>query len=183
MQEPVTAVNLSDIGPVTVKVVIPRPDGKRVTVELKALSEQDIWDIRQSVKWPEPPMDLQKIDGRVQKVYDYASKSYQEALSAANRELSARALLACLKLAVPGETIQDRMAALQRGIGQYAYSLLLRASDKLNIVTDAEVSEMLRSFRANGQVSAPGDAAFPPDAARVAETIAPGTDGDAGDPT
>ena len=175
MSEPIKAVKLEDLGEFRIPVVIPRPDGQRISVEMRTLSEQEIWDIRRAVKWPEAPFDLQRVEGKVTKLYNYDDKKYQEAVTDANRELSCRMLLACLCLDIPGGTADERISNLQKGIGQYAFSLLLKASDRINIVTAEDVSAMLRSFRFNGSIGDASNAGLLSDAAPVAGADARGT--------
>ena len=63
MSEPITS--LDEIADIIVPVTLTRPDGKHVTVNLRSLSESEVWEIRQKIKWPEAPFDLQKVSGRV----------------------------------------------------------------------------------------------------------------------
>src|SRR3990167_4658785 len=114
MKEPtnqniVEAQTLDDLGNVTVSVTIKRPDGKKVVVKLKALSEDEIWNIRRSFKRPRPPLkDVQRVGGNVKEIYDYDNDDYRRALEEWDRQLTSRMVLASLMLSVPGETEEER---------------------------------------------------------------------------
>lgn len=172
MKEPtIEAQTLDDLGDVTVTVMVKRPDGKRVAVKLKALSEEEIWNIRRSLKRPRPPVaDFRKQAGNVSPVYDYDNEDYRRALEEWDRQLTAKMLLASLTFYVPGETEEERIAELTRKLGQYAYSRLMKAVTKINVVSDEEIADISATFQPAGYVSASGNGAAGDTAEAVAET-------------
>lgn len=158
MSEPQIAKSLDDIADVTVTINLKRPDGKTVAVQLRALSEGDIWQIRRSVKWPKPPVkDFKKVGGDVITEYDYLNDDYQEGVRAADRDLMRRILVASLMLDIPGETVDEKCATLEKRLGQWAFNILNDAVNKLNVPTKEMIDNALNSFRAVPTLDASGD--------------------------
>ena len=169
----IQATTLDDIGAVLVVVTVNRPDGRQVDVTMRALPESEVWALRRSVKWPKPPIkDYKKTGGDVNPVLDYQDEGYREGVNDANRLLGQKMLLASLQLAIPGETETEKIAALEDGIGQYAFTILVAASQELNIVGAEELANVARSFRPVGAAGASGNGAAGPDAGPVAEPAA-----------
>ena len=168
----IQATSLADLGPVPVVVTVNRPDGRRVDVTMKPLAEKEIWAVRRSVKWPKPPIkDYKKTGGDVTPILDYQDETYRESVNDANRLLGQKMLLACLQLKIPGETEEERIAALEDGIGQYAFSVLVAASQELNIVSAEELANVARSFRPAGDAGSSHDGTAGIDAGAV-ESVA-----------
>ena len=177
------AESLADLGPVTVDVPVERPDGSVVVVPLRTLTEDQMRAIRAEVVWPEPPIkEYQKIDGEVLPIYDRLDKGYLESDRRADAELSYRALLASLAIEVPGATEADQLAALRAGLGAYAFSILITAVNRINVISAEEIAAVARSFQRRGIGRGRGNGALAPDAGPVAEPATGGTGGDAGLP-
>lgn len=158
MQEPTLAKSLDDIADVTVTINLLRPDGREVAVQLRALSEGEIWQIRRGVKWPKPPVkDFKKVGGDVVTEYDYLNDDYQEGIRAADRNLMRHILVASLMLDIPGETVDEKCATLEKRLGQWAFNILNDAVNKLNVPTKEMIDNALNSFRAVPTVDASGD--------------------------
>lgn len=162
MTEPTTlhATSLDDIGPLTVPVEVERPDGRVVTVSLRALSSEEVWAARAAVKWPEPPVkDFRKTGDAVQPVYNFQDDGYRKAMDEATRTLALKLLLASLTFEVPGASEDERLDALKNKIGQYALNALAGAVSAINHLSEEAVAARARSFRAARDGGAPGDGA------------------------
>ncbi len=165
----IEAISLDDLGTEPIKVTIKRPDGKRVAVKLRPLSEEEIWIIRRGIKRVKPPIkDVQKVGGVVKEIYDYDNDDYRAQVEEADRLLFNRMLLASLVLEIPGDDDEARLVYLTRTLGKYAYTQLINAVQRLNIVSAEEIADMAQSFRADGQVVTSGNGA----AADTTETMA-----------
>ena len=165
MKEPINAMSLDDIGPVPVIVTIPRPDGRSVKVTLKALSEEKIWEIRKSIKWPAPPLkDMSKIGP----VYDWTDEKYLLETETASRLQAYKILLACLPFVIPGDNDEARIDYLKNKIGQYAFDPLVRAVRLINIPTEEEIALVARSFRPGDETGPSGNGAAGMDSETVA---------------
>ena len=145
MLEPIFAQSLDDLGAVPVTITIPRPDGKSVDVRLRALSEQEIWDIRKSIVWPKAPIINVSKDGR--ETYDFNNESYLAAFDEASRLQAHKMLLKTLSFPIPGETEAEQIEALQKRMGQYAFTILIRAVNEINIVKEETLALVANSFR------------------------------------
>jgi hypothetical protein len=149
MSEPQIATSLDDIADVTVTINLLRPDGREIAVQLRALSEGDIWQIRRGVKWPKPPVkNFKKVGGDVITEYDYLNDDYQEGIRAADRDLMRRILVASLMLDISGATVEEKCATLEKRLGQWAFNILNDAVNKLNVPTKEMIDNALNSFRA-----------------------------------
>ncbi len=146
--EPIVATSLDDLAPPVMEITIPRPDGRLVTVKLRALSEGEVWKIRQSIVWPKPPISNYKAGGVP--VYAYQDANYLKELSNGNKTLATKAILAGLQLDIPGENEEERLAALESKLGNYAFQLLVEASNRLNLVGEEEIAAVAASFRPEG---------------------------------
>lgn len=160
--EPKVATSLDDIADVTVTINLTRPDGREVAVQLRALSEGEIWQIRKDVKWPKPPLkDLRKVGGEIVQEFDYLNDDYLQATRAADRDLMRRILVASLVLEIPGDTVEEKCAALEKRLGQWAFNILNDAVNKLNVPTREMIDNALNSFRAIPIVSTSDDGNAP----------------------
>lgn len=177
------AETLDDLAEVVVSVALQRPDGLTIRVKLRALPESEVRHIRRSIAWPEPPVgDFQRIAGQVTPIYNYQDKAYQLAVEDANAELAYKMMLAGLQLSIPGETDADKLAALKSRLGQYAFTALLEATNRLNITSQEDIAAVARSFRAERANGTASHVASEIDAQRVAELIEGGADDSTGDP-
>lgn len=166
MTEPMLATTLDDIADVVVTINLTRPDSRAVAVQLRALSEGEIWQIRRGVKWPKPPVkDFKKVGGDVITEYDYFNDDFQEATRAADRDLMRRILVASLVLDIPGETVEEKCAALEKRLGQWAFNILNDAVNKLNVPTKEMIDNALNSFRAATNLDASDNGDTPDTAA------------------
>lgn len=167
------ATSLSELGEVTVEVEVQRPDGVVLAVPLRTLTEAKMREIRASVVWPTPPVvDMKKVGGEVVNVYDRNDPAYLAADREADALLSYKALLAALDLDIPGDTEAERLAALQNGLGAYAFAVLLTAVNRINVISPEEIAQVARSFQRRRPAGAPGNGAAGADAQPVAEPAA-----------
>lgn len=151
MKEPKTATTLADLGAVSTTVTIRRPDGQRVKVQLRALSEDEIWEIRKSITWPKAPVkDIRKVAGQIGEVLDYQDETYTRAMDEANRLQAQKMMLAGLVLDVPGDTEEARLSHLRKTIGAYAFNVLVKATRRINFNDAEEIGSLARSFRSDG---------------------------------
>lgn len=163
--EPTKVTSLDDLGGTSVPVTLRRPDGREVVIELRALSEGEIWDIRRANKWPKPPVaDMTKTGP----VYNYQDDAYQASIEDTNRRFAQKMLLASLPFAVPGETEDERLDALRAKVGQYLYAQLIEATQRINLITPEEIARVADTFRPAGSGRASGDGSAQPDAGPVA---------------
>lgn len=151
--EPITATSLDDLAEVVVKVEIARPDKSIILVPMRSLPESEIFALRQSIKWPTPPPGEFKKSGPV---LNYQDEGYQTAMGEANRKLQYLVFLHGLQLSIPGETDEEKLTTLESRLGNYAYMQLIRASNRLNIVTEEDFAALAQSFRAAGTAGAAG---------------------------
>ena len=112
--------------------------------------------------------DVQKVGGIIKEIYDYDNDDYRAKVEESDRLLFNRMLLASLMLEIPGDDEEARLAYLTRTLGKYAYTRLINAVQRLNIVSEEEIADMAQSFRADGQIVASGNGA----AANTSETVA-----------
>lgn len=160
MTEPtkIRATSLDDLSAVNLTVTIKRPDGQLVDVELRSLSEDELWHIRRTIKYPKPPIgDFKKVGNDVVPQYNYTDEAYQLAIREADRELAHRTLAAALLLEIPGDTPEEKIATLQKKIGEYAFVALLEAVRKMNIVSAEEIAAVANSFRGATVAGTPRD--------------------------
>ena len=157
-QKTIKALSLDDLSAVTLIVTIRRPDGQRVEVELRSLSEDEMWQIRRSIKYPKPPVgDFKKIGNEVVPQYNYTDVDYQSLIREADRELAHRTLIAALVFEISGETIEGKMITVKSKLGEYAFVSLLEAVKRINIVSNEEIAQVADSFRFAGDAGAAGD--------------------------
>ncbi len=159
MQEPIKAKSLDDLGDVIVTVTIRRPDNKRVDVELRALSEPEVTDIRHSIDWPDLP-PVKDYDGKGNPIRNYDDKDYRKRVGDTNLLFAQKCLLAMIQIDIPGETESDKLKELKKKMGQYALSQLIRAIDKINNIEEKDIDNVVSSFRParNGHTPAHGAA-------------------------
>lgn len=163
------AMSLDDLADVVVDVPVERPDGTTVIVPLKALSEGAVFTRRQQIDWPTPPAtDFEKIAGKVTPKYDYQDAAYLKAVRAANRRLTALLMLDSLPFPVAGANDDERITTLHNRMGQFAFTQLVEASNRLNTVTEDQIATMARSFRAGGAAGTGHGPALGTDAGAVA---------------
>jgi len=171
--EPVfEATSLDDLGAVEITVVIPRPDGKRVAVRLHALSDEEVWQIRASLKRVSPPVkDIQRVNGKVTTVHDYDSPDYTRAVEGQNRDFAARCMIRMLvSVTVPGETEDERVKYFQTKVGAYAFSCLLKEANRINNVEEVEAERLADSFLGERTQAGADTASTPTDAAPMVGT-------------
>ena len=168
----IRATSLDDLGLVEIVVPIPRPDGRTVEVPMRALSEGELWALRRSVKWPRPPVkDFRKDGNEVKPILDYQDEGYRESVNDCNRLLGQKILLASLMFYVPGKDEDEKIDQMERRMGQYAFLMLVEASQRLNVVSAEDLAQVARSFRPVGDVGAPGDGQPESDTVAMAQLI------------
>lgn len=168
--EPINATSLDDLAPPVMTITIPRPDGVMVNVKLRALTEGEVWKIRQSIAWPKPPVGGYKSGGIP--ILDYADTNYLKAQSECNKTLATKAILLGLQLEIPGSTEDERLENLESKLGNYAFQLLVEASNRLNLVGEEEIAAVARSFRPEGTPYPQAPASAGLDAQAMAEFVA-----------
>lgn len=141
-------VTLDDLGEVKLDVEITRPDGRKLTVPVRAMSDQEMWQIRQSIQWPVAPTDIQRVDGKVQEVKKLDDPAYRRAMEDANRRLQSRIMLRSLRIDIPGETEEDKAKALESKLGLWAVKQLNDHILRLTGIAESEVAERAASFQA-----------------------------------
>ena len=147
-QHPVT---LDDLGEFHTTVSLTRPDGKVIVVPVRSLSEQEVWEMRQAMKWPEPPFDLGKFDGPdrpPRKQFKFDDAGYRSQTDAANRQFSRRLMARSLLIAIPGESEDDKASALESKLGAWAATQLQTHLNRLLGIGEAEVASIADSFLA-----------------------------------
>ena len=154
MPEPVQVSSLDDLGGALITVPLRHPDGRALLIQMRELAEGEVWAIRRSNQWPKPPMVEMSKSGPV---YDYSDAGYQASVEDTNRRFAQKMLLACLPFDVPGETEDDKLAAIQTKVGQYVYQQLIEAAQRINMITPEEIAAVADSFRSLAAGRAPGD--------------------------
>lgn len=165
MEPKKTATSLDDLGGALIDVTVRRPDGREVTVQLRELSEGEVWDIRRATKWPKAPVVSVT---KTSQIYDYQDEGYLTGVEDANRRFVARLLLASLTVAVPGDGEDEQLANLQRKVGQYVYAQLIEAAQHINVISAEEIARVAGMFRPAGHRGAPGNGSARADAEPVA---------------
>ncbi len=145
--EPKTAVSLDDLAEVSVLVEIARPDKTIIRVPMRSLPESEVFALRQKINWPKPP---EKEFTKKGPIYNYEDAGYLAALAESNRKQQYLVFLRSLKLEIPGATDDEKLAALENRLGNYAYLQLVRASNRLNVVTEEDFAALAATFRAAG---------------------------------
>jgi hypothetical protein len=146
--EPIDVTSLDDLGEVVFAVEIPRPDGKVVRVRLRALTDAKIWGIRNSITWPTAPVrDYRKTEGDVLPVYDYANADFLKAQSNTDRNLTRRLMAAALEMDIPGDTLEEKAAEVEKKLGQWAAQYIIGVLNKLTDIDQAAIDNAVRSFR------------------------------------
>ena len=163
--EPTKISSLDDLGGTTVPVTLRRPDGSEAVIELRALSEGEIWDIRRGNKWPEAPVVEMTKSGPIK---NFSDPTYQASVEDTNRRFAQKMLLASLPFVVPGEHEDDRLATLRAKVGQYVYAQLIDATQRINLITPEEIARVADTFRPAGHGRASSDGSAEPDAGPVA---------------
>ena len=171
-QEPIEATSLDDLGDTPFSVTLERPDGKLIKVKLRALSEAEIWKIRRSIVYPNPPVkDIQKIQGEVLETFDYLNPDYIKGTQDGNRQLSRRVLASMFTFPIAGDTLDEKAAEIEKKLGNWAYELLVGVATRVNSVTKEQVDKVMHSFRLNGQTGNAGDASARADAGTMVELV------------
>ena len=158
MSEPIEINDLEQLS-VTIAVTLPLPDGREAVVRLRPLTAKEIRNIRRSIEWPEPPVKDFKKDGggSVEPVYNYRDKEYKRLTEEADALLVNRMLVASLQMNIPGETVEEKCAALDARLGQFAVTHLINVMNRINTPSAEEVANVMRSFRSLGTAGASDD--------------------------
>lgn len=158
MSEPIEVTDLDQLGDIVVAVTLPLPDGREAVVKLRPLTAKEVRDIRRSIEWPEPPVkDFKKTDGQVSPVYNFQDREYKRLDEEADALLVKKMLVASLVMNIPGETADEKCAALDAKLGQFAITYLVNVMNHINTPGAEEVAKVMRSFRAVGVVGASGN--------------------------
>jgi hypothetical protein len=158
MLEPIQIDDLDQLGNIVVAVTLPLPDGREAVVKLRPLTAKEVRDIRRSIEWPEPPVkDFKKDTGNVAPVYDFQNKEYKRRDEEADALLVKKMLVASLLMRIPGETTDEKCAALDERLGQFAITYLVNVMNRINTPAADEVAKVMRSFRAVGVAGASGN--------------------------
>jgi len=172
MSEPININTLDQLNDIIVSVELPLPDGALGVVKMRPLSAKRVREIRRSITWPTPPLkDFKKDGGAVNPVYDLQDKNYIHAEEDANLELASRTLVDSLIMDIPGDTPEDRARALRDTLGEYVFTMLVNASNKINNPTKEDVVNMLRSFRRDGHARASGNGQPVADPGRMEQLV------------
>ena len=147
---PVVAMSLDDLGEVLIDIVIVRPDGCKLAIPMRTISDQEAEDIRAAMKWPVQPKDFQKgKDGEVKLVplesgplYD----AYLVAMGQANRHFNRLIMARSLRLHVPGDTDEAKATTLEQKLGAWASHQLIGHVNVLMGIGQPEVEAAAASF-------------------------------------
>lgn len=138
---------LADFQAQTYLFEIVAPTGEDLLVEMRALTPADILQINRALPpVPKPPeKDFRKDDdGRLQLIYDTADPGYLQALEDRRVQLMNRAILRAWVVDLPGETEDERLAALDT-LAAWARAGLWQAVNRLMVLGDEGVR--LHPFR------------------------------------
>lgn len=143
---------LGDLGEVRTAVALKRPDGRTVTVLMRTLSEQEMWELRQAMRPPEPPFELGRWDGPdrpVTKKFNREDATYVKRAEEHGRRFSRILLARALVMDIPGATTDDeRAAALERNLGAWASTQLTAQMNRMLGIADEEVDAAADTFPA-----------------------------------
>lgn len=165
--QPTIATSLDDLAEVIVNVEIARPDKSIILVPMRSLPESEIFALRQTINWPKVPVREMTKHGPI---FDPENAGYLAAREEANRKQTYLVMLRSLKLDIPGATDDEKLATLEARLGNYAYMQLIRASNRLNIVTEEDFAALAATFRAAGTA---GAASSDPAAADLEPVVQP----------
>ena len=136
---------------------IQEPGGDVLVAELRAISQAELLRIRRSLgEPPTPPVkDIRKDEDGFHEIYNYADPGHQQAMEARRLLLETRVLLASWNTEIPGDSEEEKIAALDT-LPAWARAGLMSAVGMLIGATDGAVK--VRRFRSTGDsvISTPG---------------------------
>ena len=118
------------------------PDGETMSVEMRAPTQAEMWRISQTMPpRPTPPQSFENPfrkdeTGVLQPVYNYADKGYQNQLQDWLRIQMQRQILVCWTEPVPGDTVDEQLAALD-ALPKWVLTVLWKCTQ---LVTQVEES-------------------------------------------
>lgn len=114
---------LDDLKLATITVVITLADGEERTLILHNISRLRIYQIRNSVAEPMPPV----VDylAANKPVYNYRDQGYLSQMAEVNYKRNSLVLLEMLQLDIPGDTADDRLTFMQEQLDPMVYDALL----------------------------------------------------------
>lgn len=141
------AGTLDDLDVVDTEIEIRRPDGRVVDVPVRSLTQLELLEERGKVAWPTPPARMigGGKSGKPQLVKDFEDEGYLRAMEEANMAFTYRILLRCLRLTVPGDTDEERFAALRARLGAWALVPLGKALATLHGVSEADLANAAKN--------------------------------------
>lgn len=114
---------LDDLKLATITVVVMLADGEERTLKLHNISRLRIYQIRNSVPEPMPPI----VDylAANKPVYNTRDQGYIAQMAEVNYKRNSLVLLEMLQLEIPGETTDERLAFMQEQLDPMVYDALL----------------------------------------------------------
>lgn len=120
---PIPMATLDDLKLATITVVVMLADGAEVALKLNNISRFKIYQIRNSVKEPLPPIvDYIAAD---KPIYNRLDQGYLSQMIEVNYKRNSLVLLEMLQLDIPGETADERLTFMQEQLDPMVYDALL----------------------------------------------------------
>lgn len=148
-----TVATFSDLVAQTYVFDVQTPDDERLSFEMRAPTQSEVWAIEREMKpRPQPPLDAKNpfkgtvAEGNLEPVYDPNDAGYLRALNDWLRELQMRRVLLCWTAEVPGDTTADKLKALD-DLPNWTISALTRCT--LMVITAGQVNIAGRPFRSD----------------------------------
>lgn len=145
--------SLSDLGEIRTDVKLMRPDGRVLTVPMRTLSEQEVWEVQNTVKMPEAPFTLGRFDGPdkpPRKQYDYENPQYRAAVDERNRRIMRLLMVRTLLIPIEGDTDDAKADTLLKTLGAWSERQLLTQMNILLGISDPEVVARADTFHTQG---------------------------------
>ncbi|MFA6044755.1 MAG: hypothetical protein WC718_07210 [Phycisphaerales bacterium] len=144
----------ADFAVVHYEFEIEDPAGEVLVAEMRAITQAELLRIRRSLgNPPTPPVkEIKKDEDGYHEIYNYADPGHQQAMADRNALLETRVLLASWTTDIPGDTEDERIAALDT-LPAWARVGLVRAVGML--IGIAEDAVRLRPFQRAGTTTVP----------------------------
>lgn len=154
-QDVMQALSFEDLNDhVTFNVLIPRPGGKELRVQMRTLSYSDLLRIERDTPMPAPKIIDATSDGK--KVFEQPSDpAYKQRVSDVMEKRRYRQLLASLVLTVPGDTEEAQIEHL-RTLDAPLLMALVNAFEQAHYMHSARIEGRAQSFHDEGAGDLPG---------------------------
>lgn len=141
-------VHLSDLAPVAIRVEIERPGGDLLVVPLRTLTYSE-W-LRLGFEVPDPTPPISGVDKNGRPVFDTRHPDYLRAVEMATLQRGLRRLLAALQIDIPGDTAEQKLAALDASLDAGVARQLLGVLGRLAAKGEAHITARADTFRPGG---------------------------------